>query len=329
MEEQRMARLPGRRRFPRAIVAFLMLTAAHVGAQSTAADEPYGDERERREVHRLIFEPVAYPAAAGATPVSNALPGTTAEMTIRVGNGTTRYHFTLRNGFPDTVYTIWTVFYPLKWPLEPFPGIQGVPAFGARPTEFPHGGFPVAPLGRLDRAYTGGMGLDTGATFVTDSRGHAEFRGRLDYDLLGGKENGPPVGNASIVTQCVPHAEPVAGACPPGTKKLSVTGAWLRKYVIDVVNEGRDPSATCANYDPALAASYAIPTLDPLYWQCIDPETLLPRIHRAAFDHFRLAPHPDAMTHGFLGGNVVDHFIDMVGRRCRIDPRPSGEAGCN
>jgi hypothetical protein len=36
---------------------------------------------------------------------------------------------------------------------------------------------------------------------------------------------------------------------------------------------------------------------------------------RGAEDHFRLANHPDGLTHGFISGNSVDHLIDMVGRR--------------
>jgi len=39
------------------------------------------------------------------------------------------------------------------------------------------------------------------------------------------------------------------------------------------------------------------------------------RVPRFEFDHFRLAAHPDSLTHGFIGGNGTDHRIDMVGRR--------------
>jgi hypothetical protein len=64
--------------------------------------------------------------------------------------------------------------------------------------------------------------------------------------------------------------------------------------------------------------------MDARLWQCIDPATAtnkgggLPKVHMYAFDHFRLANHPDDLTHGFIGGNSVDHWIDMVGRRADL-----------
>jgi len=52
----------------------------------------------------------------------------------------------------------------------------------------------------------------------------------------------------------------------------------------------------------------------------VDPQTGngLPRVWRFPFDHFRLAAHPDGLTHGFIGGNEAEHVIDMVGRRCHL-----------
>jgi len=94
-----------------------------------------------------------------------------------------------------------------------------------------------------------------------------------------------------------------------------VTTTWLRKYIAQVA--AVDRAAQCANYNPS----------DPgaIYWQCIDPATVdphtgngLPRVWRFPFDHFRLAAHPDGLTHGFIGGNESEHVIDMVGRRCKL-----------
>jgi len=63
----------------------------------------------------------------------------------------------------------------------------------------------------------------------------------------------------------------------------------------------------------------------------VDPKngTGLPRVWRYPFDHFRLAAHPDELTHGFIGGSAFEHAIDMVGRRCRLQPVPAGETACS
>ena len=61
---------------------------------------------------------------------------------------------------------------------------------------------------------------------------------------------------------------------------------------------------------------------DSRYWQCTDPATAsstepwkdYPRIHWFPFDHLRLAAHADDLTHGFIGGNGIDHVIDLVVR---------------
>ena len=110
------------------------------------------------------------------------------------------------------------------------------------------------------------------------------------------------------------------GVCPATSKVMRVTSTWLRKYVIQIINAGGDPAALCANYDPDAAES--------VYWQCVDPATAdprtkggLPRVFRFAWDHFRLAAHPDGLTHGFIGGSEQEHFIDMVGRRLNVHPR--------
>ena len=94
-----------------------------------------------------------------------------------------------------------------------------------------------------------------------------------------------------------------------------MTTTWLRKYIAQV--PAADRASQCANYDAAEPGG--------IYWQCIDPDTVdpntgngLPRVWRFPFDHFRLAAHPDGLTHGFIGGNETEHVIDMVGRRCKL-----------
>lgn len=261
--------------------------------------------------------------------------GARGTMTINVQNGQTDVQFRLRGARSDTVYTIWTVFNHLRWPL---PATEGNPPSKTVDGFYPEGNA-VAPLARLDAAFTNGMDLDPGATFVTNGQGNAEIHLTLDYNLLGvGRDDGPPVGNKNIIVQCIPASTsttktefPIAeGPCPskdPTTGQVialsrRVTTTWLRKYVVQVMKEGGDPVALCANYDPANRTS--------IYWQCIDPATVnqrtgsgLPRVFRWPFDHFRLAAHPDDLTHGFIGGNEGEHVIDMVGRRCDIQPLPT------
>jgi hypothetical protein len=251
-------------------------------------------------------EPVARPSNASAT------------MTMSVVNGETDVEFSVRNVRPNTIYTIWTVFYPLQWPIYIAPGSYRPitdPDFPNGPTGFYVDGSPVAPAASLSAQFTNGMGLDPGITFVTDRYGNASMRLRLDYNLLGNTyEDGPPVGNKAMVTQCVVDAPgPQRGPCPSGGTQR-VTTTWLRKYIAQVPAENR--AAECANYDPSNPE---------IFWQCIDPATVdpdtgngLPRVWRFPFDHFRLAAHPDGLTHGFIGGNESEHVIDMVGRRCKL-----------
>ena len=112
-------------------------------------------------------------------------------------------------------------------------------------------------------------------------------------------------------------------------KPTKVTTTWLRRFIGEFRLENR--ASVCANYDTS--ADPSNPEYDPVgsngmdakYWQCVDPVTMdletesgLPRVHTFEFDHFRLANHPDRLTHGFIGGNATDHWIDMIGRRADI-----------
>ncbi len=262
----------------------------------------------------------------GFEPTQNALAGSYGVMTIKPLPGGTFVSFELQGGYPSTVYTIWTVYNLLVVPL-PTSGtaVPACPATGGGPVGCPtdpRPGFPpegngVAPLARLDKPFTDGMGLDQGMTFVTNDSGDGSASINLDYDLLGGPEGGPPVGNKDFAVQTVCPVElgPVDPCISPPGIKINVATTWLRKFIGDYSPKQR--SSMCANYETVALR----PGIDPRYWQCIDPATGMPRVHRYAFDHFRLAPHPDDLTHGLFGGNGTDHFIDMVGRRCQIIPR--------
>lgn len=259
------------------------------------------------------------------TPTQNAIPGVQGTMTIKGVNGHSIVHFRLRGSYPNTVYTIWTVFNKLQWPL-PTSGtpVPAMPALQAFPDFHPEGNG-VAPLARLDRAFTDGMGLDQGVTFVTNDNGGGEARIKVGYNLVGGVEDGPPVGNKDITQQCAPI---FSTTC----LKVNVATTWLRRFIGEYPLADR--ASMCANYDPKAdpeSVEYApvVAGLNAKLWQCVDPATLrdpndpwsgLPRVHRFQFDHFRLAPHPDALTHGLFGGNSTDHFIDMVGRRVDVVP---------
>ncbi len=266
-------------------------------------------------------------------PTQNAPPGAWGVMSIKVANGETIAHLSARGLYPDTVYTIWTVFNELE---QPFPGAtpadmmayfatlpsHSVPSKNAtgRPG-FPREGNGVSPTGRLDAGFTSGMGIDPGASFTTNGNGDGEVRVKLDFDLV----NAAPVSSKDIIVQCVPGPLAADGKCYPPSKNMRVTTTWLRRYVGEFPLADR--AAMCANYDPLFdpqSASYdpvASMGMNAILWQCVDPATVngvnggLPRVHRYVFDHFRLANHPDDLTHGFIGGSGEDHWIDMVGRR--------------
>ncbi len=258
-------------------------------------------------------------------PTQNARPGVQGTMSIKVANGETIVHFRLRGGYPNTVYTIWTVFNILVWPLPstgtPVPSISAT----TRPW-FPPEGNAVAPLAPLTSGFTSGMGFDPGATFVSDANGDGEVQVRVDYNLVGDARDGPPVGNKDIIVQCAPSFS----NC---TKQVLVTTTWLRKFIGAYALADR--ASLCANYDPRYDPDVKNHTTGPVagidarLWQCVDPATVnpatgegLPRVQRYPFDHFRLAPHPDDLTHGLLGGNPTDHYIDMVGRRSDLSRQP-------
>src|SRR5437870_3338273 len=88
-------------------------------------------------------------------PTQNAPPGASGRMEITVGSGRgdTAVGFSVRHAYPNTLYTIWTVFAELKWPL-PKKGIE-VPTYPVsdRPG-FPSEGNAVSPLARLDDRFT-------------------------------------------------------------------------------------------------------------------------------------------------------------------------------
>lgn len=272
-------------------------------------------------------------------PTQNVPAGAEGTMTITPIPGGTVMSFRLRGAYPRTVYTIWTVFNVLdevKWQQAINDKKFEVPSKAATSLAgFPKEGNGVTPTARLDSGFTNGMGEDPGASFVTNGNGDGHVEVRLDFDLI----NQAPVSNKDIIVQCAPNPPVVVnGACPAGSVLVKVTTTYLRKFIGQY--PVADRAAACANYsaaDDPDVAGYDIGVqngADARLWQCVDPATAdrvgngLVRVPRFAFDHFRLANHPDALTHGFIGGNGTDHFIDMVGRRCDLNPRPAGTPAC-
>lgn len=266
-------------------------------------------------------------------PTQNAPPGAWGVLSIKVGTTGTVAHFSARGLYPDTVYTIWTVYNVLdetKWNTVIAEGGHEVPSASAnaRPG-FPKEGNGVSPLARLDAGFTSGMGTDPGASFLTNGNGDGEVQVRLDYNLMNGANNGPPVSSKDIIVQTVPTTC-LAGMTPAADgkcyKSIRVTTTWLRRFIAEYPLEQRP--TMCANYWPAadpenaLYDAAASNGMNAQLWQCVDPATAnqggLPRVHRYEWDHFRLANHPDDLTHGFIGGNGTDHWIDMVGRRADV-----------
>src|SRR2546425_1393834 len=252
-------------------------------------------------------------------PTQNAPPGASGKMKISVGvsRGDTLVKFSVRHAYPNTLYTIWTVFNELRWPL-PKKGVDVPASSAARRPGFPQDGNGVSPLARLDDPFTSGMGIDPGASFVTDGDGDGEIALALDYDLI----REAPVSNKNLVTQCVSRSFDVIKGCPNSVK---VTTTWLRTFIGEFAPSER--ASRCANYDPDADSDVVSDETkrrgaDARLWQCVDPASVNPRtgrfivrVPRFEFDHFRLAAHPDSLTHGFIGGNGTGHRIDMVGRR--------------
>src|SRR5262249_33673686 len=131
------------------------------------------------------------------------------------------------------------------------------PGLGDRPADFyPEAGL-VAPTASMAQAFTGGMGIDPGASFFTNQNGDGQVHVTLDYNLLGGLnqdgtinygDDGPPVGNKTTVQQCVqpgppltyplncPSSVPIPGTLPslPTKPTYTVTSTWLRKFIYQV-----------------------------------------------------------------------------------------------
>lgn len=255
-----------------------------------------------------------------------ALGSAEGEMTIRVANGHSTVRLGVRGLYPETVYTIWIVFNKLTWVPGTDPGVPRVASMSAGDAwdGFPAEGNGVAPTAKISSRFTDGMGLDPGATFRTDRHGRGQIEVKLDFDLV----NAAPIGNKDIINQCVATPEPVdplkEAPCPAGTRKIRVTTTWLRTFIGEYPEHER--ALMCANYDPRFDKGSGVYDAelanesDARLWQCVDPETGMPRVPRFGFDHFRLANHPDGLTHGFIGGNETDHWIDLVGRRQDLVP---------
>jgi hypothetical protein len=253
-------------------------------------------------------------------------PSANAVMEIQVdGHGETHVKLKVRNAAPNMLYTLWTVFNPLVWPLptqgEAVPSRPAQSRVDAVYGPFPPQGNGVSPVAPLRSAFTGGMGLDPGITFYTDGHGNGDFDIKLDYDLV----NAAPVSSKDVIAQSVCTTGSNAdGSCSSKPVSVLITSTWLRVFVANFSLDQR--SDMCANYDPE-ADPQANPAWAPggenaLLWQCMDPDTVdgqgrkgVSRVYRYVFDHFRLAGHVDDFTHGFIGGNGTDHRIDMVGRR--------------
>src|SRR5207247_4586517 len=104
------------------------------------------------------------------------------------------------------------------------------------------------------------MGLDQGMTFVTNDLGDGGRSISVEYNLFGGPDDGPPVGNKNFVTQCVRPVESSDDCI-----RVNVATTWVRKFICEYGLEER-PSE-CANNE-ALAVK---PGIDPRYCPSIAP----------------------------------------------------------
>jgi hypothetical protein len=288
----------------------------------------------------LVFALLAAPPLAQAQqtftlpllPTQNAPAGAEGGMTIASGSGQSTVKISLRGLYAHTVYTVWTVFNVLE--CAACGAGAEVPSTSASVyPDFPRDGNGVSPTAPLGAGFTSGMGMDPGLNVVTDKDGNGDAEIQLDFDIV----SQAPVSSRDIIRQCGPMPavgwDATAGSiCAAGSKPLRITTTWLRRFIGEFPVGQRQ--ARCANYDPHLdqdLPSYDVITAkgqNSALWQCVNPANGLPRVVFYTFDHFRLANHPDELTHGFIGGNPTDHFIDMVGRRCDLQPAPANPSVC-
>src|SRR5262247_4105395 len=98
-------------------------------------------------------------------PTQNAPPQAQSVLTIQINSSQTLAKLSLTGLYPNTVYTLWTVFNILECAAC---GVGSeVPSFPAtgRPG-FPIQGNGVTPTAPLDAGFTSGMGLDPGLNIV-------------------------------------------------------------------------------------------------------------------------------------------------------------------
>ncbi len=191
----------------------------------------------------------------------------------------------------------------------------------------------MSPTAALKAAFPHGIRHDPGATFVTDRNGNGDVMVNLDFDVL--DEN--PVSMKQLLQQCRPGtftgnfpgssgatSQANTAGCANRDDTVDITTTWLRRFIGEFPLADRE--RLCANYDPAFDSesaefdAAATHHTDSRFWQCVDPQTDLVRVHRYPFAHFRIANHPDGLTHGHIGGDHNDHWIDLVGPRECIVP---------
>src|SRR5438552_7728089 len=112
-----------------------------------AADDD--EDENQHETYILYFRPT-----------QNAPPGASGKMKISVdaSRGDTRVKFSVRHAYPNTLYTIWTVFNVLPCPF-PKKCAHVPAASAAKRPDFPQDGHGFCPIARLDSPFTAGMGL--------------------------------------------------------------------------------------------------------------------------------------------------------------------------
>src|SRR5262249_41021952 len=186
-------------------------------------------------------------------PTQNAPAGAQAVLTIQANPSQTLAKLNVSGLYPNTVYTLWTVFNVLNCPLmvdgvlrcSDGPEVPAFPAAGR--SGFPLEGNGVSPTAPLGSGFTSGMGLDPGVNVITNNSGNGSVTVQLDFDLI----SKAPVSNRDIILQCAPGpaipddtGKPI---CPAGSKTVRVTTTWLRRFIGEFPLDQR--AAACVNYD--------------------------------------------------------------------------------
>ena len=184
-----------------AVASFGFAGLGEASAKSAKSEKSAKSAKSAKPVTRCVYELQTTGTETGSA-VVNIRPNS---LRIRV-----------RGAVPNTLYTIWTDHrkrLPVKMLTPDYPPFPVDPSTSLHGNPHPRG---VAPALASTAGIASGMGIDQNA-FVTNAQGNANFRVRLDYNLL------EPGASPVIAEDLAMQGENIVG------------GSWLRMFTAPVV----------------------------------------------------------------------------------------------